>query len=91
VIVVDPGKEDLEYYIESCDDPDYIYMQQAYDEDFFSEALGSDELQVVNVNVDHVTQAEIVMCVSDENKGKDKKGGKGGRYRYGDNTNYESI
>lgn len=40
VIVVVPMKEDLEYYIKSYDDPDYIYMQQAYDEDFFHEALG---------------------------------------------------
>ena len=52
VEVVDPVKEDLEYYIESYEDDDY---QQAYDEDFFYEALGLDELQVVNV--DRVTQA----------------------------------
>ena len=52
VEVVDPIKEDLDYYIESYEDDDY---QQAYDEDFFYEALGLDELQVVNV--DRVTQA----------------------------------
>jgi len=40
-----------------------------------------DELQVVNV--DHVTQAE--MC-ADENKGKGKKGGKGGRHKEEDET-----
>jgi CCR4-NOT transcriptional regulation complex NOT5 subunit len=53
VDVVDPVREDLEYYLDSYEDEDY---QQAYDEDFFYEALGLDELQVVNV--DHVTQAE---------------------------------
>uniref|UniRef100_A0A7S0UGH2 NOT2/NOT3/NOT5 C-terminal domain-containing protein n=1 Tax=Pseudo-nitzschia delicatissima TaxID=44447 RepID=A0A7S0UGH2_9STRA len=52
VEVVDPLKEDLEYYIDSYEDDDY---QQAYDEDFFYEALGLDTLQVVNV--DRVTQA----------------------------------
>jgi CCR4-NOT transcription complex subunit 3 len=49
---VDPLKDDLEYYIDSYDDEDYV---QAYDEDFFYEALGLDELDVVNV--DRVTQA----------------------------------
>eukprot|EP00531_Pseudo-nitzschia_arenysensis_P014332 CAMPEP_0116134556 /NCGR_PEP_ID=MMETSP0329-20121206/10709_1 /TAXON_ID=697910 /ORGANISM="Pseudo-nitzschia arenysensis, Strain B593" /LENGTH=667 /DNA_ID=CAMNT_0003629275 /DNA_START=368 /DNA_END=2371 /DNA_ORIENTATION=- len=52
VEVVDPLKEDLDYYIESYEDDDY---QQAYDEEFFYEALGLDNLQVVNV--DRVTQA----------------------------------
>jgi CCR4-NOT transcription complex subunit 3 len=47
VDAVDPIKEDLEYYIDSFNDDDY---QQAYDEDFFYEALGLDELQVVNVD-----------------------------------------
>lgn len=51
---VDPIKEDLEYYMDSYDDQDY---QQAYDEDFFYEALGLDELDVVNV--DRVTQAAL--------------------------------
>jgi CCR4-NOT transcriptional regulation complex NOT5 subunit len=49
---VDPIKEDLEYYHDSYDDEDY---QQAYDEEFFYEALGLDDLAVVNV--DRVTQA----------------------------------
>jgi CCR4-NOT transcriptional regulation complex NOT5 subunit len=53
VDAVDPIKEDLEYYLDSYDDDDY---QQAYDEDFFYEALGLDELQIINV--DRVTQAE---------------------------------
>ncbi len=54
VEVVDPIKEDLDYYIESYEDDDY---QQAYDEEFFYEALGLDNLQVVNV--DRVTQASV--------------------------------
>jgi len=66
VDVVDPIKEDLEYYLDSYDDDDY---QQAYDEDFFYEALGLDELNVVEV--DHVTQ-----IANTSDKGN-KKGGKG--------------
>jgi len=63
VDVVDPVKEDLEYYIESYEDDDY---QQAYDEDFFYEALGLDELQVVNV--DRVTQASAEKEKNSKNK-----------------------
>ena len=51
VEVVDPIKEDLDYYLESYEDDDY---QQAYDEEFFYEALGLDDLQVHTV--DRVTQ-----------------------------------
>jgi len=78
VIVVDPIKEDLEYYIESHEDPEFL---QTYVEEYFYEALGLEELQVVNV--DHVTQAEI--CAED-NKGKGKKGGKAGRHKEEDET-----
>ena len=46
VELVDSVKEDLEYYLESYEDEDY---QQAYDEDFFYEALGLDELDVATV------------------------------------------
>ena len=63
VEVVDPLKEDLDYYLESYEDDDY---QQAYDEEFFYEALGLDDLQVHNV--DRVTQAST-------EKSKDKGGG----------------
>jgi CCR4-NOT transcription complex subunit 3 len=52
VEIVDPLKEDLEYYIDSYNDPDY---QAAYDEEFFYETLGLEELDVVNV--DRVTLA----------------------------------
>jgi CCR4-NOT transcription complex subunit 3 len=51
---VDEVKEDLEYYIESHKEDDYM---MAYDEENFYEALGLEELDVVNV--DHVTQASI--------------------------------
>lgn len=50
---VDAVREDLDYYIESYEDFDY---QQAYDEEFFYETLGLDELDVVNV--DRVTQIQ---------------------------------
>lgn len=49
--VVDSIKDDLDFYIESYEDDDY---QQGYDEEFFYEPLGLDELDVVNV--DRVTQ-----------------------------------
>ena len=51
---VDEVKEDLEYYIESHEDVDYM---MAYDEECFYEALMLDDLDVVNV--DRVTQASI--------------------------------
>jgi len=49
---VNEVKEDLEYYIESHDEDDYM---MAYDEECFYEVLGLDDLDVVNV--DRVTQA----------------------------------
>jgi len=51
---VDQLKEDLDYYMDSYQDEDY---RQAYDPEYFYEALGLDELDVVNV--DHVTQAVV--------------------------------
>lgn len=48
---VDEVKEDLEYYIESHEEDDYM---MAYDEECFYEMLGLDDLDVVNV--DRVTQ-----------------------------------
>ena len=59
---VDEVKEDLEYYIESHEDDDY---QMAYDEECFYEALGLDEMDVVNV--DRVTES------SNLSSGKKKK------------------
>lgn len=60
VEVVEQIKEDLDYYMESYEDDDYL---QAYDEDYFYDALGLDELDVVNV--DRVTRIP--------SSGKDKK------------------
>jgi CCR4-NOT transcription complex subunit 3 len=57
---VDLIKDDLDYYMESYEDDDYL---QAYDEDYFYDSLGLDELDVVNV--DRVTQLPST--------GKDKK------------------
>ena len=51
VAAVDELKEDVEYYIEAHEDDEYI---QCYDEEMFYEALGLEELDVVNV--DRVTQ-----------------------------------
>lgn len=49
---VDQMKEDLDYYLESYEDEDYM---AAYDEEYIYDSLGLDELDVVNV--DRVTQA----------------------------------
>lgn len=72
---VDALKEDLDYYLESCEDEDY---RMAYDEDFFYESLGLEELDVVNV--DRVTQASSVTSrksdESSEDSSKDKKSNK---------------
>jgi CCR4-NOT transcriptional regulation complex NOT5 subunit len=52
---VDPIKDDLEYYsLDLYEDVDY---QQAYDEEYFYEALGLEYLAVVNV--DRVTQVAV--------------------------------
>lgn len=61
VDTVNTIKDDLEYYMESYEDEDY---QQAYDEDFFYEALGLDELDVVNV--DRVTHVEAPKKKTDD-------------------------
>lgn len=50
--LVEDLKEELEYYVDSHDDEEYM---QSYDQDFFYDSLGLDELDVVNV--DRVTQA----------------------------------
>lgn len=49
---VDQLRDDLDYYLDSYKEEDY---RLCYDQDNFYEALGLDELDVVNV--DHVTQA----------------------------------
>jgi len=65
-------KEDLDYYLDSYEDEDY---QQAYDEDFFYEALGLEELDVVNV--DRVTQiAQPPKKSQDDTTSQSSKGSK---------------
>lgn len=44
---VDALQEDIDYYLESYQEDDYI---QVYDQDFFYESLGLDELELVNVD-----------------------------------------
>ena len=51
--LVDDLKEDLEYYVESHEEEEYM---QSYDEEYFYEALGLEEMDVVNV--DRVTQVK---------------------------------
>ena len=72
VETVDPLKEDLDYYLESYMDEDYA---AAYDEEYFYEALGLEELDVVNV--DHVTQANTSSTKkSDESTSLSSRGSK---------------
>jgi CCR4-NOT transcription complex subunit 3 len=80
VEVVESIKEDLEYYMESFEDEDY---QQAYDEEFFYEPLGLDDLDVVNVDrVTHIAQSAAKSTVEDDlaskssSKGSDVKNSK---------------
>ena len=47
VDTVDALKDDIDYYLESYEDDDY---HSAYDEDYFYESLGLEELDVVNVD-----------------------------------------
>jgi CCR4-NOT transcription complex subunit 3 len=54
VDLVDPLKDDLDYYLDSNNDDDY---QQAYDDEMFYESLALDELDVVDV--DRVTQVDV--------------------------------
>lgn len=58
---VNEVKEDLEYYVESHEEDDYM---MAYDEECFYEVLGLDDLDVVNV--DRVTQASTTSSKIDD-------------------------
>ncbi|GAX09811.1 CCR4-NOT transcription complex subunit 3 [Fistulifera solaris] len=72
---VDAFQEDLDYYMDSYADEDYM---SAYDEDFFYEPLGLEDLDVVNV--DRLTQAAVkkdkddTETLSSKGSSKDKKG-----------------
>jgi CCR4-NOT transcription complex subunit 3 len=68
---VDEVKEDLEYYIESHEDDDYM---MAYDEECFYEVLGLDDLDVVNV--DRVTQASTSTKKKDDDATSASSGSK---------------
>ena len=75
VDTVDAFQEDLDYYMDSYADEDYM---SAYDEDFFYEPLGLEDLDVVNV--DRLTQAttkkdkDDTETLSSKGSSKDKKG-----------------
>ena len=74
VEIVDPIKEDLEYYIEAYEDDDY---QQGYDEEFFYEALNLEEIGVVNVDrVTNVDTKPSKKSKDDDNASSSTKGSK---------------
>ena len=71
---VDNLKDDLDYYLDSCYEEDYM---QAYDEEFFYEALGLDELNVVEVVTVAATAKKPDDSVSTaSSRSKEKKGSK---------------
>eukprot|EP01083_Nonionella_stella_P031731 86866_1 len=51
--LVDEMKEDIDYYVDSHEEEEFM---QCYDEEYFYEPLGLDDLDVVNV--DRVTQSK---------------------------------
>ena len=76
VDIVDPLKDDLDYYLESYSDEDYA---AAYDEDYFYESLGLDELDVVNVDrVTHVSKKadDATSTTSSRGSSKEKRSSK---------------
>jgi len=68
---VDALKEDIDYYLESYKDEDYM---AAYDEEFFYESLGLEELDVVNV--DRLSQATSVGKKMDDATSTSSRGSK---------------
>lgn len=74
VEIVDPIKEDLDYYIEAYEDDDY---QQGYDEEFFYETLNLEEIGVVNVDrVTNVDTKPSKKSKDDDNASSSTKGSK---------------
>ena len=71
VDAVNALQEDLDYYVDSYEDEEY---QQQYDEEFFYESLGLDELDLVNV--DRVTQAIVPKIPDPEEEEQESKDGK---------------
>jgi CCR4-NOT transcription complex subunit 3 len=68
---VDQVKEDLEYYVESHGEDEFM---MAYDEDGFYDELGLDDLDVVNV--DRVTQASVSSKKKDDDESSATSGSK---------------
>ncbi|KAL7494071.1 hypothetical protein ACHAWT_003819 [Skeletonema menzelii] len=68
---VDQVKEDLEYYVDSHGEDDYM---MAYDEEGFYDELGLDDLDVVNV--DRVTQASVSSKKKDDDASSATSGSK---------------
>jgi len=68
---VDALREDLDYYLESFEEEDYM---AAYDEEFFYESLGLEELDVVNV--DRLSQATSVGKKPDDATSTSSRGSK---------------
>jgi CCR4-NOT transcription complex subunit 3 len=64
---VDKLRDDLDYYLDSFEDDEY---QQMYDEEVFYEALGLDDLQVVNV--DRVTNVSGGASISSKKTDQDE-------------------
>jgi CCR4-NOT transcription complex subunit 3 len=60
---VDALQEDLDYYLDSYQEEEYV---QAYDQDFFYESLGLDELDLIQV--DRLAQAAAPTKKSDDGK-----------------------
>eukprot|EP00984_Skeletonema_dohrnii_P012664 scaffold5166_cov102-Skeletonema_dohrnii-CCMP3373.AAC.4 len=69
--LVDQVKEDLEYYVESHGEDEFM---MAYDEEGFYEELGLDDLDVVNV--DRVTQASVSSKKKDDDASSATSGSK---------------
>jgi CCR4-NOT transcription complex subunit 3 len=75
VDIVDPLQDDLDYYLESYEDEDYA---AAYDEEYFYESLGLEELDVVNVDrLTQLTMKKADDATSTSSKSsKERKGSK---------------
>ena len=73
VEIVNSIKDDLDYYLDSYEDEDY---QQAYDEDFFYETLGLEELDVVNVDTITHVEAPKKKAGTDDSVSASSKGSK---------------
>ncbi|GKY93279.1 hypothetical protein MPSEU_000295400 [Mayamaea pseudoterrestris] len=78
VDTVDALKDDIDYYLESYEDEDY---HSAYDEDYFYESLGLEELDVVNVDMITAAVTNSKKADGDDpsmsSKGSEDKRGKG--------------